>query len=68
MSVTQVLTSISDAAILADLQALGTSASVTDYHTVAGVPTVTWASAPTPADQNDVTAYFQQNSQLRQWT
>lgn len=68
MSTTQTLGPVPDAAILSDLQGLGTSVAITDYHTILGVPTVTWASAPTASDQNDVTAYFQQNNQLRQWT
>lgn len=58
---------LSDSAILIDLQAIGTSVPISDYSTVDGSPTVTWESEPAPEDQNNVTAYFQQNNQLRSW-
>lgn len=68
MAVTKTLGSVADAAILSDLQSLDLDTDVTSYATVAGIPTVTWASEPSAKDKNNVAAYFQQNNQLRQWT
>lgn len=68
MAVIKTLGTVSDAQILADLQELGTTTAITDYATVAGIPTLTWASAPSTKDLNDAASYFQQNNQLRNWT
>lgn len=70
MAVTRTLADISDAAILTDLQALGTSVAITGFASalITGAPQVTWASSPTANDENMVTAYFQGNNQLRSWS
>lgn len=63
MAVNQTVAKKSDAAVLNDLQGLGTDTPIANYSSLLG-SVVTWESAPSAYDSNAVLAYFQQGCDL----